>query len=84
MVVADPIVNINVSAQEICLGGNVVLTANVSDASESCGLQWISKTKDTDWTPISGATGTTLTINALNNTTRYRVTLNCSGNGCCN
>jgi large repetitive protein len=84
MVVADPIVIIGVSAQEICLGGNVVLTANVTDASASCSLQWISKTKETDWTPITGATGTTLTINALNNTTRYRVTLNCSGSGCCN
>ena len=84
IVVTDPIVNVSVSVSEICEGGRATLTANINDHSNSCGLQWISKTNTTDWAPIVGETSTTLTTSALNNTTRYRVTLNCSGNGCCN
>jgi hypothetical protein len=84
IVVPDPAVNVSVSVSAICAGGTAVLTANVADPSGTCGVQWQSNSNGTTWNDILNETKPTLTVGALNSTTRYRIILNCSGSGCCN
>ena len=83
VVVPDPAVNVNVSVSSICVGGTAVLTANVTDPSGTCGVQWQSNSNGTTWKDIENETKPSLTVGALNSTTRYRIMLNCSGSGCC-
>ena len=84
VVVEDPTISVSVTATSVCTGGTVVLTANVNDASNSCTIQWQSKTPTGNWTDIQGANSATYTAETLNNTTRYKVGLNCAASGCCN
>jgi hypothetical protein len=84
IVVADPAVNVSVSVSSICAGGKAILTANVTDPSNSCGIQWQSNIGGTTWSDIPNEITPNLTVTALNSTTRYRIILNCSGSGCCN
>jgi hypothetical protein len=84
IIVPDPAVNVSVSVSSICAGGSAVLTANVADPSGTCGIQWQSNKNGTIWQDIVNETKPSLTVTALNNTTRYRIILNCSGSGCCN
>jgi large repetitive protein len=84
IIVADPTISVSVTATSVCTGGTVVLSANVTDASNSCTIEWYSKANVGDWTKIPNATGATYTAETLNNTTRYKVGLNCAASGCCN
>jgi large repetitive protein len=84
IVVPDPAVNVNVSVSAICAGGTAVLTANVTDPSGTCAIQWQSNNNGATWNDILNETKPSLTVGALNSTTRYRIILNCSGSGCCN
>jgi hypothetical protein len=83
IIVPDPAVNVNVSVSAICAGGTAVLTANVTDPSGTCAIQWQSNNNGTTWNDILNETKPSLTVGALNSTTRYRIILNCSGSGCC-
>jgi hypothetical protein len=84
IVVPDPAVNVSVSVSKICAGGTAVLTANVADPSGTCAIQWQSNSNGATWNDILNETKPSLTVGALNSTTRYRIILNCSGSGCCN
>jgi hypothetical protein len=84
IVVPDPAVNVSVSVSAICAGGTAVLTANVTDPSGTCAIQWQSNSNGATWNDILNETKPSLTVGALNSTTRYRIILNCSGSGCCN
>jgi hypothetical protein len=84
IIVPDPAVNVSVSVSSICTGGTAVLTANIADPSGTCGVQWQSNSNGTTWNDILNETKPSLTVGALNSTTRYRIILNCSGSGCCN
>jgi hypothetical protein len=84
VIVPDPAVSVSVSVSSICAGGSAILTANVSDPSGTCGIQWQSNSNASTWKDITNETKPNLTVSALNNTTRYRIILNCSGSGCCN
>lgn len=83
-VVSDPIVNITSSNNSVCQGASITLNANLIDNSNTCSLQWQSSTNGILWTNIPGQNSTTFNAPGLNNTTKYRVILNCSGDGCCN
>jgi hypothetical protein len=84
IVVPDPAVNVSVSVSSICTGGTAVLTANVADPSGTCAIQWQSNSNGATWNDVLNETKPSLTVGALNSTTRYRIILNCSGSGCCN
>ena len=84
IIVPDPAVNVSVSVSSICTGGSAILMANVADPSGTCGVQWQSNSNGATWQDIVNETKPSLTVSALNSTTRYRIILNCSGSGCCN
>jgi hypothetical protein len=82
-IVDDPKVKVTVASSTLCEGGSVTLTANITDATGTCTVQWQKSTTSTPWANIAGATANTFNTTSLNSTTRYRVVLNCSGSGCC-
>ena len=83
-VVSDPTVSVTVSVPTLCQGGSTVLNANMTDNSSSCTLQWQSSNDGVIWSNLIGETNPNYTTPALSTTKRYKVILNCSGNGCCN
>ena len=83
-IVDKPSAGVAVEVTTVCVGGSVVLTATITDLTNSCSIQWQSKTGTGNWTAIAGATQNTYTAEALSSTTRYRAALNCAASGCCN
>ncbi|NJN33168.1 MAG: hypothetical protein HC817_01865 [Saprospiraceae bacterium] len=80
---ADPSVKVTAQSQTLCLGSSTQLKANVK-GGVGCALQWEkSENSRQSWQTLTGETSDTLKVLALNQTTRYRVQLNCAGNGCC-
>jgi hypothetical protein len=82
-IVDDPKVNVTVASSTLCEGGSVTLTANITDGTGTCTVQWQKSSTTTPWANIAGATSNSYNTTSLNSTTRYRVTLICSGSGCC-
>jgi large repetitive protein len=83
-VVADPKIDVSVSATSVCSGATVILTATINDPSNSCSIEWFSKIGSAEWSKIPNASSPTYKAETLNNTTRYKVGLNCAASGCCN
>jgi hypothetical protein len=84
IILPKPKVNVTANSSEVCNGAAVTLTAKIKGGI-GCTLQWQnSNNGGTNWNDISGATQNTLKVTNMNQTTRYRTTLVCSGNGCCN
>jgi hypothetical protein len=83
LIKADPSVKVTAQSQTLCIGSSTQLKANMV-GGVGCGFQW-EKSSDAgaNWETLAGETNDTLTVSALTQTTRYRVKLNCSGNGCC-
>jgi hypothetical protein len=77
-------VKVTANSTAVCNGTGVLLSADIN-GGVGCTIQWQnSKDKGLTWNDISGATTNQLTVTNMNQTTRYRTTLVCSGNGCCN
>ncbi len=80
---ADPSVKVTAQSQTLCIGSSTQLKANIK-GGVGCGLSWEkSENGGQSWQTLTGETKDTLAVSALSQTTRYRVQLNCSGNGCC-
>ncbi|MDX1410229.1 MAG: hypothetical protein R3330_18895, partial [Saprospiraceae bacterium] len=60
-VVPDASVNVTVDNAEVCVDGDVGLTANITGGSSALQIQWQSSPDDAAWTNIPGATDTTYT-----------------------
>ncbi|MDX1407135.1 MAG: hypothetical protein R3330_03350, partial [Saprospiraceae bacterium] len=60
-VVPDASVNVTVDNAEVCVDGDVELTANITGGSSALQIQWQSSPDDAAWTNIPGATDTTYT-----------------------
>lgn len=74
----------NAGSSNICVGGNISLNAVLTNFRPDCQLQWQSKTTGgSAWTNINGANGANYTTSP-NSSLNYRVTFNCTNNGCCN
>jgi hypothetical protein len=83
-ILAKPKVKVTANSAAVCSGNGVLLSADIN-GGVGCTIQWQnSKDKGITWNDISGATTNQLTVTNMNQTTRYRTTLVCSGNGCCN
>lgn len=77
----EPLVSLS-GGTSICTGGTATLNALVEGGVGNCGLQWqYFNTATNQWTPILGVKGPTLTVTPQQ-TTQYRVVLNCEGSGC--
>jgi hypothetical protein len=83
-ILPKPQVKVTANSSAVCGGNGVLLSADIN-GGVVCTIQWQnSKDKGLTWNDISGATTNQLTVTNMNQTTRYRTTLVCSGNGCCN
>jgi hypothetical protein len=83
-ILPKPKVKVTANTNAVCNGTNVLLSANIN-GGVGCTIQWQnSKDKGVTWNDISGATTNQLSVTNMNQTTRYRTNLVCSGNGCCN
>jgi hypothetical protein len=83
-ILPKPKVNVSANNQAVCNGGGVILSAKIN-GGVGCSIQWQNSSNGgTTWNDISGATNNTLTVTTMNQTTRYRTTIVCTGNGCCN
>lgn len=67
----------------VCTGASVSLSANVTNLTPDCTIQWQSG-DGTTFTDISGATGTIYTATNLSASVHYRVRINCTTNPCAN
>ncbi len=77
----EPLVSLS-GGTSICPGGTATLNALVEGGVGNCGLQWqYLNTATNQWTPIAGVSGPTFMV-APQQTTQYRVVLNCEGSGC--
>jgi hypothetical protein len=83
-ILPKPKIKVTANNTTVCNGASVTLSAKI-EGGVDCSIQWQNSTDNgTNWNDISGANGNTLGISAMNQTTRYRTTLVCTGNGCCN
>jgi hypothetical protein len=83
-ILPKPKVKVTANSAAVCNGTGVLLSADIN-GGVGCSIQWQnSKDKGVTWNDISGATTNQLSVTNMNQTTRYRTTLVCSGNGCCN
>lgn len=83
-ILPKPKIKVTANTTAVCNGTNVLLSADVS-GGVGCSIQWQnSKDKGVTWNDISGANTNQLSVTNMNQTTRYRTNLVCSGNGCCN
>lgn len=76
-------VSVTTGGTTVCTGASVSLTANVTNLTPDCTIQWQSG-NGTTFTDISGATGTTYTATNLSSSIHYRVRINCTTNPCAN
>jgi hypothetical protein len=84
VILPKPKVKVTANSAAVCNGTGVLLSADVN-GGVGCTIQWQnSKDKGVTWNDISGATTNQLSVSNMNQTTRYRTNLVCSGNGCCN
>jgi hypothetical protein len=81
-VVADPTISTHPADVSICSGGNTTLSVIATGGSPSLTYQWETSLDGTTWTPVSGATSSTYSTGSLAATTRYRVVVSATGNGC--
>ncbi len=81
-VVADPTISTHPADATICSGGSISLSVIATGGTPSLTYQWESSLDGTTWTPVSGATNSTYTSGSLVTTTRYRVVVSATGNGC--
>ncbi|MBV6426029.1 MAG: hypothetical protein KIPDCIKN_00520 [Haliscomenobacter sp.] len=78
---SEPLVSLSGGAS-ICTGGGVTLNALVEGGVGNCGLQWqYLNTANGQWTLIPGVSGPIYSVSPQQ-TTQYRVVLNCEGSGC--
>jgi hypothetical protein len=83
-VLPKPTVRVTANNNAVCNGANITLTAELN-GGVGCSIQWQNSTdRGSTWNDISGANTNQLSITNMNQTTRYRTTIVCSGNGCCN
>ena len=83
-IIAKPKVAVTVTTQSVCVGGEVTLKANIIGGL-GCTPQWQNSVNGgLNWNDISGETNATFTVKNMSKTTKYRVNVNCNGNGCCN
>ncbi|MDX1410296.1 MAG: hypothetical protein R3330_19230, partial [Saprospiraceae bacterium] len=54
----DPSINVTADNAEVCVGGSLTLTANLSGGSPSAAYQWEESSDNVSFAPISGATDT--------------------------
>jgi large repetitive protein len=84
VILPKPKVKVTANNAAVCNGTGVVLSADIN-GGVGCTIQWQNSSNGgTTWNDISGATTNQLTVTTMNKTTRYRTTLVCTGNGCCN
>ncbi|MFN4255555.1 MAG: beta strand repeat-containing protein [Saprospiraceae bacterium] len=83
-VVPDPVITIS-GVSDVCVGGGVLISSNVTGGTGTCVIQWqISTDNGSTFSDIvPPATGPTYQTPALSNNTQYRARIVCSGNGCC-
>ncbi|MDX1409462.1 MAG: hypothetical protein R3330_15045, partial [Saprospiraceae bacterium] len=75
-VVPDATVNVTLDNAEVCIGGSVLLTANITGGSSALTLQWQSSPDGSSWTNIAGATDTTYAApTSTAGVTHYRVVI---------
>jgi large repetitive protein len=84
-IIAKPIVKVTATSTTVCNGAaGIQLNATVTGGVD-CSIQWQnSSSGGAAWSDIPGEKGNTFSTSNLGQTTKYRVTLNCNGNGCCN
>jgi hypothetical protein len=84
VILPKPKVKVTANSAAVCSGNGVLLSADIN-GGVGCTIQWQNSSNGgSTWNDISGATTNQLTVTTMNKTTRYRTTLVCTGNGCCN
>jgi hypothetical protein len=74
---------VNVNPTAICIGGNVVLQAQIT-GGVGCTIQWQTRPNAASrWSDMAGETQNTLAVSNLSQSVRYRARLSCGGLGCC-
>ncbi len=83
-IIDKPKVAVTAKSTTVCNGGGIQLDATINGGVD-CTVQWQNSINGgAAWNDIPGATSNTFTTSTMGQTTKYRVTLSCNGNGCCN
>jgi Ig-like domain CHU_C associated len=84
-IIPKPIVTVSALNQVVCNGAKgIVLNATITGGVD-CTIQWQNSTNaGAIWNDLMGEKNNTLSISNLSQTTKYRVSFICNGNGCCN
>jgi hypothetical protein len=73
--------NVAAVAGIVCVDGSAVLTANTTNLTPDCTLQW-QLFNGTTWSDVLGAVGATYTTPPLSSNKSYRVRATCTANQC--
>ena len=83
-IIDKPNVKVSAKSTMVCAGGGIQLDATIHGGVD-CTVQWQNSINGgAVWNDIQGATSNSFTTSTLSQTTKYRVTISCNGNGCCN